>query len=159
MLLRKCGLAGATRTHAWAPTREVAKEIPHAVEETRLRFGGRSLGVGLRRGSGGGCGDSLRWGGVYVPAKNSRWAEAHFAHQEDRFGIGIGRRNRRIRIETERRHDDGVDGLFLSRGLNGIVFLHLLRLLGMVKDADLSQRGDQASSPKIARTVARTGAK
>jgi hypothetical protein len=129
-------LAGATRTHARSTAREFAEEIPHAIEEAGLRFGGLTLGVILRSRSDSGCGNCLRGGGVYVPVKNNRGAQARFAHQEDGFGARVGRRGGRIRIKTEWRHEDGIDGLFGGSRLRRIICLHSLRLLRTVKGAD-----------------------
>jgi hypothetical protein len=106
-------LAVAADARAGALARQLAEEVPDAVEDARLRFRGPIVGRGWgrRRNVNRDC---LRRRGVHMPAKFDGRAQPHFAYEQNGFGSGVGRRFGRIGVKTERRHENGIHGL--SRG-------------------------------------------
>ena len=77
-------------------------------------FGGRSSLVawhhcrGRRRS---GMRKGRRRGGIHVPAKFDRGAQAHFAHEQDGRRRRFRRRFGRIGVKTQRRHENGIHRL------------------------------------------------
>jgi hypothetical protein len=91
-----------------------------------------------------------------MPSKKCRRLNTHFTHQQDRRGIGVGRRSGRIGVIRQCRHHNGICGRIfrLYRGWwsAGLFFLRWLR---MAKQADFargrrSPRRVQAGALKIA---------
>jgi hypothetical protein len=114
----KLNLAVATSacTRRLAGTRQPAEKCPHAIEESgwrRRRTIRRRRGRWSRRGqrsSGGMRGNRNRRGVHMAPKFNGR-AQPHFADKQNGFRSGRGRRLRRIGVETERRHQNGIHRL------------------------------------------------
>src|SRR4029077_9670382 len=133
-------VAADARAGTRARARKPAEKGPHAFEKGRLRLGGPVVGGCWRRWRSGphSC---LRRRGVHMPAKFDRWAQPHFAYQQNCFGSRVGRRFRRIGIKTERRHKNGVHRLSRGRGWGRRIFSSLaLRRQRGSEHSDVSSR-------------------
>lgn len=106
----------------------------------------------------------LRRGRIDVPPVDSRWAQTHFANQQNGFGIRFRRRFRRISAKSEWRHQDGIYGSAGGcRRRSGVLGFLALGRQGTGECANtggrrsLRRRNGLGSAHAGARIVARTG--